>query len=104
MAKLVKSNEEQNTWLVLDDNCINCDKVGATYEVVSVAGSTDTALINTTRPTKDDEMLELGTVWFGGGCFVFIPETDNGVEHTAVDLREIADLMDGLEKAQAATA
>ena len=57
-------------------------------------------------PTNDDEMLLLGTVWFDSVDFMFIPETESGVEHTADQLREIAELMDGLEteKANAAKA
>ena len=81
MATLVKSNEEPNIWKVVDDN----------------------AVVDGTRPTKDEEMPPLGTVYFNGD-FMFRPEIENGVEHTSGHLREIADLMDGLEKEQAATA
>jgi hypothetical protein len=91
MAKLVKSTEEQNTWTVLDNNCTICGSV------------VDGKLVNVHRPTNDAEMPPLGIVCFDGGGFMFRPEIDNGVEHTADHLREIADLMDALEKTETAS-
>jgi hypothetical protein len=81
MAKLVKSGE--NEWKVLDDNCLIID---------AICGD---KIISEHRPTED-EMLELGIVYLSGDDFMFIPETESGVEHNAGHLREIADLMDGL--------
>jgi hypothetical protein len=92
MAKLLKSTAEQNTWTVLDNNCI----IGGTV--------VDGELVNARRPINDAEMCQLGTVYFDGGGFMFRPEIDNGVEHTADHLREIADLMDALGKTEPANA
>ena len=54
--------------------------------------------------TNDDDMLELGTVDFNGDAFMFTSDAENGIDYTANQLREIADLMDGLEKERAAAA
>ena len=54
--------------------------------------------------TKDEEMLELGDVYFSGFAYLFIPEQENEVDHSSASLRELADLMDGLEKEKAAVA
>jgi len=94
MAKLVKSNEEPNTWNVLDDNC----SIGGTVIGDRIVGGR--------RPITDNDMPSLGVVYFDGDDFLFIPDTESGVEHTPGHLWEIADLMDDLEaeKANAAKA
>jgi hypothetical protein len=91
MAKIVKFGE--NEWAVIDNNAIfvnsdgtiPCSSDGRTHRVFNCGG----------KQTENSGWV--GTVYLDGGDEVMFIPSENGVEHTAGHLREIADLMDGLQ-------
>lgn len=105
MAKLVKSNEEQNTWEVIDDSALFLNSDGNVVNRDGTSPSNDgpsRRVFDCSGEQQPDENSgQVGTVYLDGDgdTLMFIPA--DGVEHTASHLREVADLMDGLKAAKA---
>lgn len=85
MAKLVKCDNDEQMWQVLDDNAVE----------------------NGNPITDDSKMPDMGTIYFdceGDTHLVFNGTCESEAYPTANELREIAELMDALEDEAAAGA